>query len=69
MGIMESVAAIATAVTALVGLGLKIWWEQRKKAAAKKAERLSELSIAIQKAKTDEERQKYAEELHRLRAK
>lgn len=66
---LEAIIAVSTAITALVGLGIKLWIDAKRKQSERRAAALNELSIKIQAATSDEERQKYVEELYRLRGK
>lgn len=62
MGIVETVGAVAVALTAIISLGIKIWRDKRAMTLQEKANILNELSNKIQSAKSDEERIKYAKE-------
>lgn len=64
---LTSIAAIATAITALVGLGLVLWKKARADSAQDRADSEAKLAVAIQAATSDAERKKLSEELARLR--
>lgn len=67
MGVVETVGAVATAITAIVGLGIMLWKQHRANQAQERANAEAELAVRIQAAKSDAERKKLSEELHRLR--
>lgn len=64
---ITAVAAVATAITALIGLGIKIWVDSRKRAAQSRSDAEAYLAERIAAAKNDEERKKLAQELYDLR--
>ncbi len=67
MGALESVAAIASAVVAIISLVER--WQKQKAAerAQHRADLEAALAVKIQSARTDDERKAYAEQLQKLR--
>lgn len=65
---VATIGAVATAITALIGLGLMVWKQIRANQAQSRADAEAELAVKIQSAKNDEERKRLSEELHRLRS-
>jgi len=61
---LESIAAIATAIVALVGVGYKLYDGYKKSKLAKEVLSRDQLVKLIKEAKTDEERQKYSKLLY-----
>ena len=69
MGVLESIAAIATAITGLIGLGYFVFKKYKISSLEKRSKLELELALEIQNAKTDQERERLASELYRLRNK
>lgn len=61
---LSSIAAIATAITALIGLGYKVYSAIKKTSREKEAANRQEIAELLKGAKTDDERKKYSELLH-----
>jgi len=68
MGVFEGSVAIAGAISSMIGLWFFIDKKMKNKRIQEKAKKEAELAIAIQKAQTDEDRKKHAEELSRIRS-
>lgn len=66
MGTVESITAVATAVAAIIALGIKFWRDANAKKAQERSDSLHEISLKLENAKTDAERIEYAKQLSDL---
>lgn len=67
MGVIEMITAVATTVTALIGVVYLVIQGIKKKRIEDYAKAEAELAFKIQSAKDEKERQRYAQELYNLR--
>lgn len=67
MGVLESIAAISTAIITIIGLVYFAIDKVKKDQLEKYAKRETELQLEISRAINDAERKRLSEELHRLR--
>lgn len=67
MGVLESIAAISAAITAIIGLVYFAIDKVKKSQLEEYAKRETELELEISRAKDDAERKRLSEELNRLR--
>lgn len=68
MGMVETVGAVATALTALLALGVKLWRAHKAKAAKRYADAEAMLAAQIHVANSEDERMRLAKELFDLRS-
>lgn len=66
---LSSIAAIATAITALIGIGYKVYSALKKARREKESANRQEIAELLKGAKSDDERKKYSKLLHDIDSK
>lgn len=62
MGVVETIGAVAVAITTIITAALYAWKKAQAAKAQARADTLTEISLKLENAKTDEERIRYAKE-------